>query len=380
MEIKKLNERYYDELLDLMNGVFTRKDKKPKDFAKDYPKMAARDNEHMQKYFGGFEEGKLVASIGVYPLETTVCGEKFLFATTGNIATHWEHEGKGYMGKMIDRAMEALDEMHVDVARLGGLRSRYNRYGFEACGQKISFLFTQKNRTAKLPNVCTDITFSEIDEKDEVALKSAIDFYNKNEVAVTRNLKNVYACMTTLRFKPYLAKKQGRAVGYLCVNESRSVIAEAFAENAETFVELICSWQQQNEVDLSFSLPPYKVEEIRVFTAVCEQVGLTSPSHFFIRNWEKVCSAFLRLKQSYCPLPQGELIIQIKDYATIRLFVNEEGAGCERTDKAPDVVLDRLEAARYIFGPHSPINTQKANGLAMAWFPLPLGWNGQDRL
>ncbi len=380
MEIQRLNERHYDELLTLLNGVFSRKDGTEKDFARDYPQMRARDNEHMQKYFGAFEDGKLVACIGVYPYETVVNGEKLLFATTGNIATHWEHEGKGYMGKLIDRAMQELDELGVAVARLGGLRSRYNRYGFEACGQKISFAFTPKNRINKLGRISTDIQFFPIEKENASAMQSAVEFYNKNAIAVTRSVQNAYAYMTTLRNTPYLAVKDGRAIGYLCANASRAVIAEIFAENPQTVVEMLCAWQKQIGETIHFSFEPHMVEEIRVFSAVCEQMGISSPSHFCIRNWEKVCGAFLRLKRSYCELPQGEWIIEIEGYGALRLFVDSENAGCERTDETPDIKLDRLAAARYIFGLHPPIYTDKVSALAAAWFPLPLGWNGQDRL
>ena len=40
----------------------------------------------------------------------------------------------------------------------------------------------------------------------------------------------------------------------------------------------------------------------------------------------------------------------------------------------------KLSAHRYLFGPYSPSYTAEASYLAEAWLPLPLSWNGQDRV
>ena len=149
MKTHRLKKENYDEIIGLMNAVFTRKNGYEVDFQRDIPKMCVRDDENMRKHFGIFEDGKLVACLGVYPFETIVSGEKMLFSTMGNLVTHWNYEGRGYMTQLLERGEQELNELNIDVARLGGLRSRYNRYGFEACGQKYGFTFTAKNREKK---------------------------------------------------------------------------------------------------------------------------------------------------------------------------------------------------------------------------------------
>ena len=88
MEIKRLTAEHYDELLELLNYTSGNKYGKPVDFLSAQPKMWVRDDEHMGCHFGAFEDGRLCAVVGVYPLMTVIDGEKFLFATTGNVATH----------------------------------------------------------------------------------------------------------------------------------------------------------------------------------------------------------------------------------------------------------------------------------------------------
>ena len=85
MEIRRLSTEHYDELLALLNCVFGRKSGAPVDFLSVQPKMWVRDDEHMRCHFGAFEDGKLCAVVGIYPLRTVIDGTPFLFATTGNV-------------------------------------------------------------------------------------------------------------------------------------------------------------------------------------------------------------------------------------------------------------------------------------------------------
>ena len=105
-----------------------------------------------------------------------------------------------------------------------------------------------------------------------------------------------------------------------------------------------------------------------------------SYSHFKIINWANVVDAFFKLKATYCKVMPGELKIEIEGYGTIRLFAENEVAGCELCDDKPDIILERITASRYIFGTYAPSYTFDAPPVAQAWFPLPLSWNGQDRV
>lgn len=380
MEVQRLGVQHYDELIALLNTVFSRKNQRQMDFEKEMPKMCIRDEAHMGCHFGIFEGNRLVSCIGVYPFETVVAGNTLQFATMGNIATHWDCEGKGYMSAMIDTAIGELDRLNADVARLGGLRSRYNRYGFESCGQNYSFTFTEKNRQRKMADFEENITFQRIIPQDTDALVFAAKLYNQNAIAVPRTAENAYLCMSMWLNMPYLALRGETPIGYLSANEVGNGLAEWFAIDTASAAQMLCAWQKRISKDLSFYTQPHQVELTRLFSSVCESSRIYSPSHFQIRNWAKVIDAFMKLKASFCALPQGELFVEISDYGTVRIFADSVGAGCEKTEHVPDLVLDKLAAARFFFGPYPPICTADASTLAQAWFPLPLSWNPQDRV
>ena len=377
MKIQRLQAKHYDQLIGLLNYVFSRKNNREMNFEKEMPKMCFRDDEHMGKHFGIFEEGKLVACIGVYPFDVVVAGQTLKVATTGNIAVDPDYEGRGYMGVMVDEAMAELERLQVDVARLGGLRSRYNRYGFEACGQNFSFVFTEKNRLRKFPDFKGGISFKPISADDKEALAFTASLYNKNAIAVPRTVENANLSLTMWLNIPF---RDGEHIGYICANSDKSGIAEFDAVDTSALVDMICAWQEYSGKTVYFARQMHQVESVRIFAEVCEGYSAHSPSHFKIINWAKVVDAFFKLKATYCPILCGELKIGIDGYGAIRLFAENGRVGCELCDDKADIKLDPLAASRYIFGTYAPIYTYAAPGVSQAWFPLPLSWNGQDRV
>ncbi|MBR2376901.1 MAG: GNAT family N-acetyltransferase [Clostridia bacterium] len=380
MDLVRLNKDNYYEAINLMNVVFSRNSGIEKDITKSIPKMKINSEEQANKHFGVFENGKIVACLGVYPFKALVLNEELSFATVGNVVTHWEYEGNGYMSKLLDCSAKELENLNVDIARLSGLRSRYNRYGFEKCGQTYNFTFTYKNRLKKCSEYNSNIEFIVINENDTNYLEFATKLYNKNKINVPRKVENAYLTMSAWLNTPYIAICNGNPIGYLSVNNEGVNIAEIFAVDTKSFIDIICSWHAKVNTSIHFYLQPHSVAEMQFFTSVCENFNLTYPGLFYVRNWEKVVNAFMKLKASYIDMPKGEINIEIRGYGTIKVYVNNNEVGCVSTKDKPDITLDNLTASRYIFGPYSPIYTNKVTALAQSWFPLPLSWNGQDRI
>ena len=380
MQVRRLGKEHYNQIVEIINQVFTLKNGKEMDIERELPKMCVRDEQSMRKHFGILENGELVACLGVYPFSVTVANNVLTFATLGNVVTRPEYEGKGYMSELLDAAVKEMDDLNVDVARLAGLRSRYNRYGFEVAGQRYVFTFTGKNRLKNFPDFKGGIVFEKITPNDKSALEFAAALYNKNGIAAPRTLENAYVTMCAWRNTPYIAKRNGKAIGYLVAGEDGTVLAEQFAVDIESFKDMLCGWQKNIGKDVVIAFLPHQIETIRVFSAVCERSRIESPSHFYVRNWDKAVNAFIKLKAGYCKLPKGEKVIEIEGYGAILIRVDEFGASCEKTDRKPSLVLDRLAATRYIFGLFPPTATCEADELAQAWFPLPLGWDLQDRV
>ena len=378
MELRRLKAEDYDSLLDLLNKVFSIKNQRQVDFEKDLPKMWARTDEQMGKHFGVFEDGKLVSALGVYPLPTIIDGEEFMFSTVGNIATDKEYEGKGYMSQLIDVAMQELKDIKADVSRLGGLRKRYNRYGYETCGKDYGCSLSTHNRQNSKFHF-DNLTFTVIEKNDKEALSFVKEICYKRAIIAKREDNEIYDCLTAWQNKPYLALKNGVPFGYVSVSAAGNSVAEYGCIDEEQEFELLLGYQQWLGNTINFIVPSYNLITLRKAYEDCESVRASSPCHFKIINWQKLISALMRLRAKRRPFNNGELTFSIEDYGGIRLWAKDGAFGCERVEEQGRK-LDVLTATRILFGVSDASCIIEKGEEFEKFCPLPLSWSLQDRV
>lgn len=382
MEIRKLTTEHYEELLALLSEVFGRKKNCKMDFRKELPRMWIKDNVHMGRHLGAFEGDKLCAVVGVYPLALKIQGRPFLFATTGNVATLPECEGKGYMNALFSEAMRELERMNADAARLGGARQRYSRFGYDGCSTVYRFHLETRNRERFFKDAGQDITFQKIEPGDTQILAFALELAKKHSIYVERYPENeyqdVYLAMCNREKTPYVALRNGDPIGYVCASSNGLDIGEHRAISCADTVSMLCAWQRCSHAAITFEIAPFMVEELRIFSAGCESYEITYPSRFKIINWSGIVDALLKLKASYETLAEGEWILGIEGYGAIRCFVNSASVGCEKTEVTPELTLDVLQASRLLFGPMPAYSVAEVPNFVKGWLPLPLTWDFLD--
>ena len=382
MEIRRVKAEEYDKLLELLNFTFGKHNNREMDFEKELPVMCKRDDEHMRKHFAAFEGEKMVAALGVYPLPVKIMGDELLFSTVGNVATHPEYEGRGYMKALMKEAMKELENIGADASRLGGKRARYGRYGYEMCGIQYKLTFTPHNLANYFPEFSADVSFEKIEKDDLDALEYCCNLYEKEKFYVERDracsYRRMYCSMIAWQNVPYIAKdKDGNYVGFLSIKDNE--IAEIFAENTDIYRDMILSWVKRSNNSVNFCLREHNVSLLRVFTAVCEKISITSPSHFKIINYKKVINALLKLKADMCTLTDADFTIFIEGYGKLRIVCDKDGARCEDYDGGCDFIFSRNHASRFLFGPLPPYAVADVSMKTGNLLPLPLSWNLQDR-
>ena len=382
MEIRRLKKENYDELISLLNLVFSKQNGCEMDFEKELPNMCVRDDAHMRKHVGLFVDGKLVSVVGVYPLPTKVLDKEINFCTVGNVATHPDYEGLGYMNILLNRAMDIVKEEKYDICRLGGDRARYLRFGFELCGGNYSYYVTPKNtKKSLLSGYGQGTCVAEILPNDEASLSFAREIYHQNKVSALRDGNDVmYRVMTAWKNTPYLVTKNDEPIGYFTLTPDRKTVSEAYAIDNESYLDTVVAISNYLNDGFSITLPQHDIDLIREINKCAEYMSIQIPSNFNVVSFEKVVDAYIKLKASYTCLVPGSVAISIKDYGKIKIFANENECGCVGFDGECDFELSKSEATRFIFGMHPPVCVIEPNLFAKANFPLPLSWDTQNRV
>ena len=390
MEMRWLRASDYDELLDMLNATFANKYGEEVDFLTLQPKMWVRDDEHMGRHLGIFEDGKLVSVAGIYPLPTVVMGERLNFMTTGNVATLPGYEGRGYFTKIFTELMERLRELGADAARLGGARQRYARFGYEQCGTSYRVEYTAINRTKCFGTGELDIEFKRVLPTDKASVEFIRDLISKKPFHVIRgggDIDEQYRALTTKHSLPYIAERHGEPIGYISAalggvnvgaEEWGEIIGEVGVINEGVRVDMINAWQKKVGKDISFTLAPHEVEALSAFGNTAELITVGAPSHFKFLNYERTANALMKLKASYTDMPKGEAVLGIREYGNLRFYNTGCECGCTLTDKTASFTVDKLTASRLIFGYMPPEAFLGVPRELSAFLPLPLSWNTLD--
>ncbi len=373
--IERLCAKDHDELLVFFNDGFGYPQEEG--FDKLLPVMWRRDDLHMGHHLAIRDHGKIIAALGVYPLNVRVAGRELRFATCGNVATAKEYRGRNCMRELMFAAMEELDRIGADVARLGGQRQRYERYGFEIVGTKRTYTLTQKNLAEK-PRPALE--FRPIRRTDAETLDFARKLQTSEPFYVERGgREDFYDILCAWKNQPYLAEKaDGTPVGVLSVSADHKTVAEVYAGFAQEKYDILQAWMwTQGVYSLTGSCLAWERELARLIGRDCETMTVSGATQCRILHWDRLCDALLQLD----PRPaEDPFVLEIQGYGSLRFA----GNSCKKTDASPDLVLDGLTAARFLLGWDDPASVAdippEKRPAVRATFPLCMGWNGQDRV
>ena len=378
-EIVRLQKEDYDDLIGLLDFTFGTKYKRPMSFEEELPKMCRRTDERMGRHLGLYVDGKLCSVLGIYPLPSRIAGEDILFSTVGNVATHPDAVGHGYMTRLVRAAMEELTRMGADGSRLGGKRTRYHRYCYDPAGTAITYSLDLAQWQCEIP---APVTFVPLKRSDEQLLTKAKELQQSGAFVVIRpDLDDFYDSLVAWKNVPYVAlNEDGEMIGYVSASRDNAKIVELESYSLEGFKSILYSWLSQRSPLVDIPMMPHLVEQNQFLADVCAKHVIAAPCQFKIIHWEKVVNATLKLKATYAPLPKMEKIIEVEGYGKLLVRTGEGIAECvllENCAKEADLRLGWEHATIFFFGPSTMLAERLGFG---GVFPLPLSWNLQDRV
>ncbi len=399
VNMERLTAGDYDEALALLNLAFHGSDSTKPSFEVSLPKMWKRDDEHMGKHIAYRVDGQLKTIVGIYPLKTKIGAHEFTFCTVGNVATHPDSRGKGYMHELMTAAISELARMNADAARLGGLRQRYERYGFEPAGTKYTYTLTKRNIMSIQDAGLTagKIKFVPIGLGDTGYLAKARELFARQVIAVERaSPEEFYLSTKAWQMNPWAAlDENGEMMGYLVASDNKASLAEQLSYSYGSdgrLIDMIFAWVMQNDLDsLKLELAPWDRQSCRALGRLCENMSVSVASSFLVRSWAEITNALIELKAQQDKMPEGCLVLGIEGYGNIMMKVQDGAGSCCRTDQKAVLTLTPLDATRLLFGHMPPwtvedlshtatLPSAPAAMLLNSWLPLPLSWNGQDRV
>lgn len=363
----------FDDYMDFINYVFGFNGDSS-DFKKLLPKLYKYEYEPAVSSYVAVEDGKLKSAIGAFDHDISVCGTLIKTRGIGNVAVHPYTRGKGYMKKLMNMALDDMEEEGIALSVLGGRRQRYNFFSYDKLGEAVSMSFNSDNfrhvfgkerkhtLTFKTLKACDVDTIEKIKE-----LSESYPFY------AIRESEKYFEIISSWHQKAYVAFENDEFVGYAVGKGSD--INELLICGEKDIREFVCAlYDYLGASSMHIKLPVFLQSYINELYQLCESYAIETAKSFSVLNYKTVIDAFIKLKATYTDLPDGVLVLGINGRSrreNIKISVCCGNISVDYTDEEPALELEHLDAMNLLFAPVCPCRV-KLPLYAKIWLPLPI--------
>lgn len=358
-------------IIDFINMVFSML-RVPHNFETMLPKVYGKDFRLADIHvIAEDEQGRLSGCLGMYEFPLCVGDTTLRVGYLGSMSVHPRVRGQGTMGMLMQKQIERGLERGLDLMVLGGQRQRYQYSGFETGGTTYLYRISRSNVRHALAEAQDEgLTFAQMVEED---VPAALALYNRQRVAGARRKDNFIATLVSYHRQAWTIKKNGELVGYLSAEADGSHLGEIVMEQQEMILPAIKMWMSAKEIrTLHVAAAPHDAALNRLLAPICEGCDIMPNCMIRVLKPETVLSAYMKLKNSYDPLEQGELVLGWEGLGAYRVCVSDEEISVKKTDDAAQIQLGGIEMHQLLFS-HNRFGVPKVGAaVPRSWFPLPL--------
>jgi predicted N-acetyltransferase YhbS len=340
MRIEHATKADFDELMDLMAAAFRTGSPDHPRFEELLPDLYQPTDEHMRRHFIIRDGGRIVSSVGLYPMDLQVGGIRLRVAGIGGVSTAPAHRGKGLMSAIMQAVREGIAAEGYALSWLSGLRDRYAHFGWEKAGSDIEL------RISKIPpasGAAWRVT-NWVEGGSLAAIAKA------REGLAARGLCNddVYRLKLVRLGVDVWEAARADEFAYVAINRRDKYLSEwgGAVEGVRALVE--CALIETKP--LTVRLPPVRDEYTDMFLALGDQpgAGMDNLAVFDL-------PALMRLYEPYLAgvWPRGKSLKLVLEPGSEVLLSDGRVAGRAVPDAA-ELRLNSLKTASLLFGPLRP--------------------------
>ncbi len=290
-----------DEIVAFIDYVFS-KAHRPHDFETLLPKLYGAQGDGAAHHVLIRENGRLAATILVYPVPMHIGGERLVTLGVGSVSTHPMMRGRGYMDALLGAVDRAAQETGAAFAVLGGQRQRYQYYGFDNGGYQLRAQLDPANVRHALRNVDAsawdEIPMAQAHAPQAKALMERQACYAERPEAAYLEILRSWSNA------PFTLTKAGKPAGFgaLRKNPDGCHIAELLLEDEADFPAAMKRLSERHGA-LTICAAPWEIGRARFLASVCEDYHVAPNNMFKIYRPDQVQAALAGMAH-FLPLAQ----------------------------------------------------------------------------
>ena len=343
-----------------------------------YPHTAKRENIVFNNRFVIRKDEKIVSHVGLFPMEAIVDGSELKIGAIGDVATHSNYQGKGYMGKLMDYSVEKMKEREIPLSILWGDTQRYRHYGWETGGRKIIFHLSQ--RSTKPIEVGKEFTVREYEYKD---LDKLIEIHEKEPLRIKRSKKDYKKLLERTQIQVWIGEEENSYV-YAILNGNQiiefggdpSLVAKFFSYHLNHYPT----------GNLNVCLPYKDSQMLHLLYKISSGWKIVSLAMIKIIDLEKTLLSFkeqIQKKAELYGIEKGSSItLKMIDSNQKSTIIIEEEVEIKDEDCPNMIFLSDIEMVRLLFGlsPENFGKDKEQKKLLTFLFPLDFYVWGLDHV
>lgn len=303
-----------EELIDFINMVFSQ-DSEPHDFKTLLTKAYSDEVDTVSCHYLVKENGKIRAAVGVFPTEMKASSKTLKIGHIGSVSVHGYSRGKGYMKALMNRAVEDYKKKGYDALVLGGLKNRYQYFGFQPTETVLHYTFIKENIRHGLKEVdSTAIHFKKVTSSEDPCIRNIRRLHETQPAYFDRG-DDASFCrfLQSWRSEIFAICKDDKFIGYCSTTADGSCFREFLMDDMSDFPAVLKAWFTYKNISrLSVSCAVYETEKNEIFGRHCEGYSIGTGHSWNILNFANVAEAFMEVKNSYEPLESGKLTLNLE--------------------------------------------------------------------
>lgn len=360
----------YDDLMDFMNYVFGFNGNQ-QDFKKLLPKLYNPDCDPCYNNYVITENGKLKAAIGAYDSVLKVGDTELTCRGIGNVAVHPYSRSKGYMIECMNMAIDGMIRDGVDYSVLGGIRQRYNYYGYECIGPAWSVEIGPRDVNYRFDRAGIPFRALElhtVSAGEEELIDRMYAFHQTRPLRTVRPREKFLDICRSWFSSATAILREGECIGYYVGDLQELTLADD-----NDFNDVVRNYVRANgSVTMQFA--DWETDHVERAAAIGGAPKREYSDMFNIFNYKKVLGAFLAFQATLTDLPDGAFTVTVKGSAgveNLRIAVENGIPSVTEFAGETDLTLEHIEAMTFFFGLYSP-RRKEISPACRSFFPLPL--------
>ena len=376
----------YDDVMDFADFVFSQAHI-PHDFRSLLPKMYRKEYFMDGIHYLAREGGKIKAMVGAYPLEMEFKGSGVIPGRgIGAVSVHPRARSRGYMKTLMNMALDDMKKDGVVFSCLGGQRQRYEYFGYADAGSAYTFGVREANIRHTLRNDWkSSLELRPLNPTDKETLDCIQAMHEAKNAKLRRSRDRLYEILTSWKANVFALTEGGNFEGYMVCDTH--AVSEINLEHPSRMIEalgLLLRLRKEHggQEYVNVSAGPHETEKISVLSSFAEGVRQSTAFFFNILDFKRFTEPFLKLRAGQRTIADGSFVLKIEGQngGVFRISSKDGKPEISKTSSTPDLILDPLEAARFLFNPVSALTAPAVgkNTFLQSLLPLPLFFENPD--